>query len=228
MKLSGYICKIEYLAGRDNIYADLLSRITKQFEAESVRVEPGVDERTYQISVIKSNRLGNRPVLETETEETTQVVTEPHWMEEIKDQEDSEIAALRAMVEAGETTKYALHEGRLYYLSGKDEEVRFVGKGLRAEILGEYHEGLGHMEIDDTCDLVGRTYYWTGLYNEITNRVAWHVRPRIGNMRKTDIPNCPSKKVSMDASRPYRETPRGNMYIVSFVDWLTNWPKPYK
>lgn len=34
-------------------------------------------------------------------------------------------------------------------------------------------------------------------------------------------------KVSMDVSGPYEETSRGNMYTVSFVDWLLNWPEAY-
>lgn len=40
LKLSGYSCKIEYLAGRD-----LLARIPNHLEAESVKVEPGMDDR---------------------------------------------------------------------------------------------------------------------------------------------------------------------------------------
>lgn len=80
-------------------------------------------------------------------------------MEEIeKGQADNEITAPRAKVEAGESYRYAVHEGRLYYLSGRDEKVKlrlYVTKGLRAEIVGQYHEGLGRMRID----LMERTYY---------------------------------------------------------------------
>lgn len=63
LKLSGYSCKIEYLAGRD---ADLLSRIPKQLEAECVKVEPGVDDRAYQIGVINFSWIRDCPVLEAE------------------------------------------------------------------------------------------------------------------------------------------------------------------
>lgn len=41
LKLSGYNCKIEYLAGRDNTCADLLSRILKQLEVHQVRARCG-------------------------------------------------------------------------------------------------------------------------------------------------------------------------------------------
>ena len=42
-----------------------------------------------------------------------------------------------------------------------------------------------------------------------------------------DIPAYPFEKVSLDISGPYGETLQGNVYIVSFVDWLTNWPEAY-
>ena len=42
-----------------------------------------------------------------------------------------------------------------------------------------------------------------------------------------DVPAYPFEKVSLDISGPYGETLRGNVYIVSFVDWLTNWPEAY-
>ena len=42
-----------------------------------------------------------------------------------------------------------------------------------------------------------------------------------------DVPAYPFEKVSLDISGPYGETLRGNVYIVCFVDWLTNWPDAY-
>lgn len=38
----------------------------------------------------------------------------------------------------------------------------------------------------------------------------------------TDVLSFPFKKISMDVSGPYGETPSGNTYIVSFEDWLMN------
>ena len=42
-----------------------------------------------------------------------------------------------------------------------------------------------------------------------------------------DLPDYPFEEISLDVSGPYNETPRGNIYIVSFVDWLTNWSEAY-
>ena len=55
LKLSGYNCRIEYLAGRENTCADLLSRIPKQLERESISVIPEVDDQAYQINAINSH-----------------------------------------------------------------------------------------------------------------------------------------------------------------------------
>lgn len=96
-------------------------------------------------------------------------MTNPHWIEEIeKCQVDSEVATFKAKVEAGETTKYAVHEVKLYYLSGKkNEEMRlrlYVPRVLRAEILGQCHDKLSHKGINKICDLVGRTLLAWSIY----------------------------------------------------------------
>ena len=43
----------------------------------------------------------------------------------------------------------------------------------------------------------------------------------------TDIPSYPFEKCSMDVSGPYNITKKGNKYIVSMVDWLTNWVEAF-
>lgn len=53
MKLSGYRCKIEYLSGKDNTCADLLSRIPERLESECIRLEPGMDGKAYQVNSLK-------------------------------------------------------------------------------------------------------------------------------------------------------------------------------
>ena len=57
-KLSGYNCKIEYLEERDNTRVDLLSRIPKQLKAESIELEPGVDDTIYQ--PVRSGRIWHK------------------------------------------------------------------------------------------------------------------------------------------------------------------------
>ena len=60
-----------------NTCTDLLSRIPKQLEAESIELEPGVDDRDYQVQVIKSYKLEDRPVWDSEEEEDAEVIGDP-------------------------------------------------------------------------------------------------------------------------------------------------------
>ena len=46
-------------------------------------------------------------------------------------------------------------------------------------------------------------------------------------LEETFVPSYSFEKISMDVSGPYGEIPRRNKFIVSFVDWLTNWPEAF-
>ena len=99
LNLSGYNCKIEYLAGKDNTCADLLSRIPEQLEVESIHLEPGVDDRTYQVNVLNAHTLGNRPSLEENQTEDFVTLSDPHWRGVIESsQKDEEVLVLRKKV----------------------------------------------------------------------------------------------------------------------------------
>ena len=154
LKLSGYNCTIEYLADKDNTCADLLSRILKQLEEESIDLEPGVDDRAYQVNVLNEHTQKDRPELEEDQAKVFAIISDLHWREVIENcQKDEEILALRRKVEAGSAQKLILYEDIVYYLSGAGEEPRlrmFVPKALKTGILEQCHEKMGHMCIDKT------------------------------------------------------------------------------
>lgn len=120
-------------------------------------------------------------MLEADEEETVRPITDPQWLEQVEEEQvDREIADIRE-VEAGETSKFMIHEGKLYYLSGRDEETRsrlYIPKGLRPKILEHCHEKVGHMGIDKTHEMIGRNYYWPGLYKEVADYVRCQMQNR--------------------------------------------------
>lgn len=98
----------------------------------------------------------------------------------------------------------------------------------------QYHEKMGYMGIDKTCDILRRSYYWPGLYKEVINYIQSFIvchgqsrRQEKAPLERTDVPNFPFEKISMDVSGPYREISRGNIYIMNFVDWWTNCSEAY-
>ena len=154
---------------------------------------------------------------------------------------DDEMKALKEAIEAGRATEactynYLVQDGRLYYLSDIDEEVRprlYIARSLWDRVLKHHHDAFGHMGITKMYGLISRKYYWPALYKEVTTYVnscitcqARADKYTTAPLVETDIPANPFE-ISLDISGPYGEPPRGNNYIVSFIDWLTNWPEAY-
>ena len=242
LRISEYNCKIEYLSGKENTCADLLSRIPNELKLESDNAKQ-VDDKAYQINVLNSHKLRDRPSLDESEIEVEETNSQSHQELLARDiQEDEEIQEIKETIESGNTPKswadrYLLQEGLLYYLSGKGEDIRprlYLSKSIREHILNECHDKMGHVGVDKTNDLISRKYYWPGLYKEVNNYVnrctvcqsrssKWNASPLL----ETDIPSYPFQKISMDVSGPYGETSQGNLYIVSFVDWLSNWPEAF-
>ena len=134
-------------------------------------------------------------------------------------------------------SRYLLQDDRLYYISNKDEEARprlYVLHALQNKILEQCHDAIGHGGIDKTYELICRKYYWPRRYKQVTTYVNKCVTCQAGSSRyetapivEMDVAAYPFEKVSLDISGPYGETLRGNVSIVSFVDWLTNSPEAY-
>ena len=110
----------------------------------------------------------------------------------------------------------------------------YVRHALQNKILEQCHYAIGHIGIDKTYELISRKYYWPSLYKQVTTYVnscvtsqARSSRCETAPLEEMDVPAYPFEKVRLDISGPYGETMRENVYIVSFVDWLTNWPEAY-
>lgn len=124
----------------------------------------------------------------------------PYWKEEkMIGQEDSEIAALRAKIETGNTPKYAVQDGMLYYLWGKGKTLwlrLYVPIKLIAEIIEQCQEKLCDMVINKTCDpIVG-----LGLITRppTTCKALWFVNLIVEGMKW--LYNFPFEKVIMNVS----------------------------
>ena len=84
-------------------------------------------------------------------------------------QEDEEIKALKSWGKASKAVleKYMVQDGLVYYLSNRDEAVQlrlYIPKLIREDLLKQIHDDMGHMGVDKTYELIGRKYFWPGLY----------------------------------------------------------------
>ena len=93
MRISEYNCKIEYLSGKENICADFLSRIHNELKLEAASVKK-VDDKPYQINVLNSHKLQDRPNLE-ETDMETEKDNSQGYQESLEGKIHEEIQAIK-------------------------------------------------------------------------------------------------------------------------------------
>lgn len=97
-----------------------------------------------------------------------------------KIQGDEEIQSIKEAITSGEaskswTDKYLIHDDLIYYLSGKNEDVRLqlnVLQLIRGQVLRECYDQVGHLGVDKTYELISRKYYWPGIYKEVNKYVV--------------------------------------------------------
>ena len=103
LKITGYNCTIEYLSGKENTCADLLSCIPNQLEQQSELQEKEIDDKSYQINVINLHRLHHRQGLGDllRLEEIPK-----SEMPRLGEYQDEEIKALKRTIESGKLLKH--------------------------------------------------------------------------------------------------------------------------
>ena len=192
MSMAGYNATIEYVPGKFNCCADLLSRLPYQDETQNgchdekelcVESGPDIDYRTLEINAINSDKFEPKEFAESHLPDTTEdiqkpVLDLPDTIDIIKEQElDPEIGKLKGRLISGKASKFEekfieTANGILYYLSNADsDEPRmrlYIPSQLEALVIKQYHDDLGHMAVDKTHDSIKKKYYFPQQYKKLT------------------------------------------------------------
>ena len=248
--ISGYNCKIEYIAGPENTCADLLSRLpsTKdspgQQNQTEINVEPDINRNTYEINALNSNLFNIKDYAScTIREEVDHEKPNMSGIDMITEQgKDAELVEFKMQILHGQPSKttqknYIVIDNILYYITDPDNEPvlrLYVPEHLRERVVRQYHNDNGHMGIDKTFDAIRQKYFWPNLYKMLYEYVSNCVSCQERSMKKikpplqeTDIPPYPFAKIGIDLSGPYPTTPSGNKYIIGFIDLCSGWPEAF-
>ncbi|CAG2219860.1 unnamed protein product [Mytilus edulis] len=245
----GYNCKIEYIAGETNYCADLLSRTPQSDYDKGISnetVDPDINDNTYEINTINSNKLNTRNFA-TCTVEQLDLPSKKTFQNEdldmkLEQAKDLNIVKVKKEIETGTASsstqsQFMIIEDVVYFLSQPDIDplIRlYVPEHLREYIVVQYHDNNGHLGIDKTYDSIKLRYYWPGLYKQIYAYVTMCVTCQTRNLRKVnppvqevDIPPYPFAKIALDLSGPYPETLSGTKYIIGFIDLYSGFPEAF-
>ena len=243
--IAGYNCDIQYLQGRDNVCADLLSRaVDAPGSDDDQQVE--IDDRNYSVSVINSNQFEPKEFASYERDDDPASTSERPIIQGLdlisEQEEDRDISELKRRIKGGKATKlerkkYILMDDIVYYLSEPDDDPVFrlyVPSHLRKRVLVQYHDDHGHMGVEKTFHSIRQKYFWPGLLKEIAEYVNKCIPCQTRNltkqqphMQECDMPPFPFAKLALDVSGPYPKTHSGNQYMVTFIDMYSGWPEAF-
>lgn len=235
--ISSYNCTVEYIKGKDNEQADLLSRLPHE--------EQAVEKPSQEIGVINSDRV--TAVTDSEWDQSEEIDDGHKKMElgdiGIEQELDPELRKLRKTLERPMTTesvkkRYAIVEGLLYYIENEEQDEPgmrlLIPEKYKELVLKQFHDNCAHWGIDKTFNLIKRNYHWIGLYKDVVNYVTHCVtcRTRSSKQNKTALQEMeevqyPMQKLGLDLCGPYPESLDGNRYILTAVCQFSGWAEAY-
>ena len=247
LSIAGYNAKIEYIEGKKNVCADLLSCMSG-LDKEGIHdrtngpiEDVDINNKTLEINAVNSNQI------DTTLPGRYDIIQDPLTKEELKvngfnivkeQEKDKVLLDLKIRLQKGDASSadYSRHvvlDDILYYVTNVNDNPTlrtYIPYHIKNALIKQYHDDNGHMGVDKVFDSLRLKYYWPNMYKElydyVTNCVPCQTRSlkRIQPpLQQTDIPPFPFAKIGLDLSGPYPKTLSGNKYIIGFVDWYSGW-----
>ena len=212
LSIAGYNTQVEYIKGKENHCADLLSRIPfKKGEKEELQQskstpedeELDIDDRSLEIGAINSNEINPRDFASSHVDPPGDVIKPdidlPEDFNMVEEQQkDEEIGKLKNRMNKGTATKaeqthyFETEDGLLYYLSQPDSEdprLRlYIPQEMENIVIKQYHDQLGHMALDKTYDSMRLKYFFPNMYRKLNSYIEKCVTCQTASAKKPRPP----------------------------------------
>jgi hypothetical protein len=135
-------------------------------------------------------------------------------------------------------SKFFLDKDDVMYRRQQNEKHQLVvPQTLVQEVIRESHDPnyVAHPGIKQTYSLISLNYWWPKMRESIEQYIRrcdpcqrrnenWEMTAPLGDVQE---PKIPFEVTSMDINGPYPTTPRGNKYLLTFIDHLTKYVEAF-
>ena len=224
--LAEYGATIEYRKGKNNIRADMLSRITSSSMTEPLPIavitrsmaDP-VDEALDHVGTAARYGLSPSAVRAAQLEEF------PTLIEEAIYDEDSDYTY----------TEKVLRSERLPYKGAEWMERIVLPTEFHQRVIKQAHTMSGHSGTIKTMKRLQEDFVWEGMRRGVRHFVsacgicqAYHTRRPRTTMQEVEIPPTPMQHVGVDFVGPFVEDPVGCKYLFTVIDYTSGWAEAFR
>jgi transposase InsO family protein len=219
--LAEYGAKIRYRKGKNNIRADMLSRI-KSFDVATIDTE-WVDPDAYP---------------DDDADMRLPILADGLDLDSLRGEQANEFLDLLQEADT-EGSSYTILNGILYSIARPSitapEYPRLVLPiSHRTTVIGRAHREVGHSGSLKTLARVRESYVWPGMRRDIKSFLAKCAICRVNHDRRQHVPMgdmplpvSPMQVIGMDLIGPMAVTEKGNRYALTIIDHHSGWAEVY-
>jgi transposase InsO family protein len=224
--LAEYGAKIEYRRGKNNIRADMLSRITSESAMSAVAI---ITDRAALDDDVNDDITNDYDVLSTDGIPRDQLVRNqerefPEEMREATEDVDSDFTLINGV----------LHSERCPYPGAVIQPRIVLPSKYRERLIDRAHKEVGHMAAHKTQKRIIEAYVWPGLRKEVRRHIrscvvceAYHRRPIHVRMQEIELPATPMELVGLDFIGPFPPDEFGRKYLLTAIDYQSGWAEAF-
>ena len=221
--LAEYGAKIEYRKGKNNIRADMLSRIPPQGTIATIDCDDWVDATAVPEKNIAEalpffhDGLDLGAIAEAQKKDFSEILN-------TIDQNTEDYANLKGVV----------YSVRLPTLLSSNYPRLSLATAYRKQVINRTHVEVGHMATGKTLDRVRVAYVWPNMRKDIGSEVkgcalcqVHQRRPDYVPMGEMPLTNYPMQIVGADLIGPFVNSTKDNRYALTIIDHCTLWAEAY-
>lgn len=205
------------------------------------------DQNTKTITPTKKNITPSSTIIETTNQRTNTPSQDGRKygfdIEKLKTEQAKDPIIQEKIAEVHKNSvksSYELRDGLLYKLlimhadCNTKKKLIYLPSSMINDLLQAYHSDplSGHFGVQRTYLKIKNTYWWPNMKHSISKyiqsctpcqqyNISRSKKP--GHLQPISPPDGPFQLIGMDYCGPFKQTPRGNQYVLCLTDYFTRW-----